>query len=193
MNIQTFNIGKLVVATLVLFSGLLVTKPASLETIADIPVQLVKAVDPKQLACLAKNIYHEAGHESINGQAAVAWVVMNRVRHGFGSTPCNVVFQAINVERETDSGTIEKIKLCQFSWVCEGKGDPNKQSARYKQAEQIAYDVMVHKAYSNILPGTALFFHNMAVNPMWPYRQVAKIGNHIFYSNAKKKNNNDHQ
>ena len=185
---QSLNLSKFIVSTFFLLFGLMVTKPTSLETLADIPVQVVKAVDPKQLSCLAKNIYHEAGSESVKGQAAVAWVVMNRVRHGFGSTPCSVVFQASNIQHETESGKIEKIKMCQFSWVCEGKADPNKQSEKYKQAEQVAYDVMVHKAYNNILPSTALFFHNLAVNPMWPYRQVAKIGNHVFYSNAKKSN-----
>jgi spore germination cell wall hydrolase CwlJ-like protein len=31
-----------------------------------------------------------------------------------------------------------------------------------------------------------LFFHNLTVDPLWPYKQVAKIGNHIFYSKHKK-------
>ena len=31
-----------------------------------------------------------------------------------------------------------------------------------------------------------LFFHNLSVDPLWPYKQLAKIGNHIFYSKAKK-------
>ena len=41
--------------------------------------KVAKTVDPKQLACMAKNIFYEAGNESINGQAAVARVVMNRI------------------------------------------------------------------------------------------------------------------
>ena len=36
-------------------------------------------VDMKQVQCMAKNIFYEASGESINGQAAVARVVLNRV------------------------------------------------------------------------------------------------------------------
>ena len=152
----------------------------------DIPeTKIAKIVDPKQLNCLAKNIFYEAGGEPFNGQAAVARVVMNRIASGFGKDPCSVIYQASHVDKLIDN-EIQKVKLCQFSWVCEGKGEPNKNSPRYKQAEQIAYDVLAHDAYTEVLPKSALFFHNLTVDPLWPYKQVAKIGNHIFYSRAKK-------
>ena len=147
--------------------------------------KIAKIVDPKQLNCLAKNIFYEAGSESLNGQAAVARVVMNRIAHGFGKNPCDVVYQVTHVNKIVDD-ELQKVKLCQFSWVCEGKGDPNKNSTKYKQAEQVAYDVLAHDAYTEVLPKSALFFHNLTVDPLWPYKQVAKIGNHIFYSRAKK-------
>jgi spore germination cell wall hydrolase CwlJ-like protein len=148
-------------------------------------LKVAKIVDIKQLNCLAKNIFYEAGNESLNGQAAVARVVMNRIAHGFGNNPCAVVYQATYVDKLIDD-EIQKVKLCQFSWVCEGKGDPNKNSTRYKQVEQIAYDVLAYDAYTEVVPKSALFFHNLQVDPFWPYKQVAKIGNHIFYSRAKK-------
>ena len=147
--------------------------------------KVAKIVDPKQLNCLAKNIFYEAGSESLSGQAAVARVVMNRIAHGFGKNPCAVVYQVSHVDKLVDD-EIQKVKLCQFSWVCENKGDPNKNSTRYKQAEQVAYDVLAYDAYTEVLPKSALFFHNLTVDPLWPYKQVAKIGNHIFYSRAKK-------
>lgn len=148
---------------------------------------VAKIVDPKQLACLAANIFYEAGSEPLRGQAAVARVVMNRVAHGFGPNPCKVVYQANMVERvDEDTEQPYYVKLCQFSWVCEGKGKPNKNDPRYRQAEQVAYNVLAYDAYHDILPRTALFFHNLSVDPLWPYRQVAKIGNHIFYSKYKK-------
>jgi spore germination cell wall hydrolase CwlJ-like protein len=147
--------------------------------------KVAKAVDPKQLKCLAMNIFYEAGYESLNGQAAVARVVMNRIASGFGNNPCAVVYQATYVDKVIDD-ELQKVKLCQFSWVCEGKGDPNKNNIRYKQSEQIAYDVLAYDAYTEVLPKSALFFHNLQVDPLWPYKQVAKIGNHIFYSRAKK-------
>ena len=147
--------------------------------------KVAKLVDPKQLNCLAKNIFYEAGSESLNGQAAVARVVMNRIAHGFGKNPCAVVYQTAQVDKLVDD-EVQKVKLCQFSWVCDGKADPNKNSTKYKQAEQVAYDVLAYDAYKDVVPRTALFFHNLNVDPLWPYKQVAKIGNHIFYSKAKK-------
>jgi len=147
--------------------------------------KIARIVDPKQLNCLAKNIFYEAGGEPLSGQAAVARVVMNRIAHGFGKNPCAVVYQVTHVNKLIDD-EVQKVKLCQFSWVCEGKGDPNKNSLKYKQAEQVAYDVLAYDAYTEVLPKSALFFHNLTVDPLWPYKQVAKIGNHIFYSRAKK-------
>jgi spore germination cell wall hydrolase CwlJ-like protein len=149
------------------------------------PEVVAKVVDPTQLACMAKNIFYEAGNESIKGQAAVARVVINRVNHGFAKTPCAVVYQSNVVEKIVDDEMVN-VKLCQFSWVCEGKGEPNINSTRYKQAHQVAYEVMANDAYSEVVPKSALFFHNLQVDPLWPYKQVAKIGNHIFYSKHKK-------
>jgi len=153
--------------------------------IVEEPLVETKIVDAKQLACMTKNIFYEAGSESILGQAAVARVVMNRVNHGFAKTPCAVVYQSHVVEKIVDDEAV-KVKLCQFSWVCEGKGEPNINSPRYKQAQQVAYEVMANDAYSDVVPNSTLFFHNLTVDPLWPYKQVAKIGNHIFYSRAKK-------
>jgi spore germination cell wall hydrolase CwlJ-like protein len=153
-------------------------------------VKVAKKVDPKQLACLAKNIFYEAGGEPVLGQAAVARVVLNRITHGFGSNPCNVIYQAVTVKQENDDGETEKVKVCQFSWVCEGKTEPNQNSPRYQQATQIAYEVLAYDAYNDVVPTSTLFFHNLSVHPTWPYQQAKKIGNHIFYSKAKKKVNN---
>ena len=48
------------------------------------------------LMCMAVNIYHEAGNQSMLGQMAVGQVVMNRVADSrFPDTVCEVVKQAI--------------------------------------------------------------------------------------------------
>jgi spore germination cell wall hydrolase CwlJ-like protein len=178
---------------LVLLLGVMITSTANrytlVETTEEITpeVKVAKVVDPKQLACLAKNIYFEAGGEPLLGQAAVARVVMNRIRHGFGSNPCSVIYQSTVVNKETDEGEMQKVKLCQFSWVCEGKSDPNTKSPRYQQAKQVAYDVLAHDAYADVVPKSTLFFHSVSVAPGWAYNKVKKIGNHIFYSKEKKK------
>lgn len=146
----------------------------------------VVKVDPQQLQCLAKNIFHEASGESILGQAAVAWVVLNRITHGFAKTPCGVIHQSANVTK-LDEATGEEIqvKVCQFSWVCAGVAD-NRGTARYRQAEQIAHAVLSREAFKNDVPKNILFFHNATVKPNWPYRRVAVIGNHAFYSKEKR-------
>ena len=175
---------KIVIAVVILVFAFGPIIPVENDIVVEEP-KVAKIVDPKQLNCLAKNIFYEAGSESLSGQAAVARVVMNRIAHGFGKNPCAVVYQVSHVDKLVDD-EIQKVKLCQFSWVCENKGDPNKNSTRYKQAEQVAYDVLAYDAYTEVLPKSALFFHNLTVDPLWPYKQVAKIGNHIFYSRAKK-------
>ena len=184
---MNLNLIKPILAFVILLVVGITYNPIDLFTVEDEQTEeiVVKTVDPKQLACMAKNIFYEAGHESILGQAAVARVVLNRVNHGFAKTPCAVVYQSHTVDRVVDD-EIVKVKQCQFSWVCEGKGEPNKNSQRYKQAYQVAYDVMAKDAYNDVLPRSALFFHNLQVDPLWPYKQVAKIGNHIFYSKQKK-------
>lgn len=138
-----------------------------------------KLVDVKQLKCLATNIFYEAGNETVQGKAAVARVVMNRVKYGFGRTPCDVVYQSTTVERSTDE-TTKWVKLCQFSWVCEGKTGPIR-NARYQQAEDIAKKVLSEDKWREVIPGNVLFFHNNTVDPGWTYKRVITIGNHVFY------------
>lgn len=138
--------------------------------------KLAKIVDPKQLVCLANAIYYEAGRESTIGQAAVARVVMNRVNHGFASNPCKVVYQTTIKDEQ---------KFCQFSWVCEGKTKPSDNNPTYKKAKEVAYSVLAFDAYKDVVPKSTLFFHNLTVDPIWPYHKVKQIGNHIFYSKKK--------
>ena len=153
--------------------------PLPTQFATNLPTINLKKIDMKQIACMARNIYYEAGAETMPGQAAVARVVMNRINHGFAETPCKVIYQKT---------TINDNVICQFSWVCEDKTDPSKSSPRYKRALQVAYEVMVFDMHKNVVPKSALFFHAVTIDPLWPYKQVAKIGNHIFYSKQKVKN-----
>ena len=154
--------------------------------VMDTEMKLAKIVDPKQLICLANAIYYEAGGESTAGKAAVARVVINRVNHGFASNPCKVVYQSI-VRTKIDEYTQEEklVKLCQFSWVCEDKPKPSENNSAYQKSKQVAYNVLAFDAYTEVVPKTTLFFHNLTVDPMWPYHKVKQIGNHIFYSKKK--------
>ena len=99
--------------TLVLVLGFIITNTSNhnASNIGTEPIdevtKVIKKVDPKQLACLAKNIFYEAGGEPIIGQAAVARVVLNRISYGFGPTPCSVIYQTSTIKKETDEGETE--------------------------------------------------------------------------------------
>lgn len=139
-------------------------------------------VNPEYIRCLATNIYWEAAAEPFMGQVAVARVVMNRVKHGFASNPCRVIYQK-NTVADLDNPKGVKHR-CQFSWVCQGKGTPPK-NQKYATAEQIAKEVLEENKWSDQIPGNVLFFHSTSVNPGWGYKKTMAIGNHIFYSKEK--------
>lgn len=140
-------------------------------------------LDMEHLRCLATNIYHEAGGEPFMGQVAVARVVMNRIKHGFASNPCKVTYQHTTIQDADNPESVRKV--CQFSWVCEGKTTPSRNQI-YIQAEKIAKQVLLEDKWRDEIPSDLLFFHNTQVNPNWNYRQSMIIGNHVFYSKHKK-------
>lgn len=130
-------------------------------------------VRERQLGCLAKNIYNEAGNEPFEGKVAVAQVTMNRVDSGkFPSDVCGVIYQKNIV--------YEKV-LCQFSWVCDrvvGARPVNK--ATYDESMEVAKKVLLEDFR---LPGLkeALFYHADYINPGWGKPKITQIGHHIFY------------
>ena len=65
------------------------------------------------LMCMAFNIYHEAGNQSMIGQMAVGQVVLNRVADNrFPDTVCEVVKEAV-----TYKNTNKPVRWkCQFTW-----------------------------------------------------------------------------
>lgn len=131
-----------------------------------------KKVSDKELWCMATAIYFEARGESYRGQVAVGQVVMNRVAHKlYPDTICGVVFQ-----------NQSKRNACQFSFACDGIPETVTDNKAWKQAQQIAADVVSGKEY---LPevGYATHYHATYVRPAWAPRmkKVTKIGMHVFY------------
>ena len=127
----------------------------------------------RQLGCLAKNIYHEAGSEPFEGKVAVAQVTMNRVNSGkFPNDVCKTIYQK-NV-------IYEKV-ICQFSWVCDREtkfravNNPN-----YSESMIAAQKVLLEEFRLPSLK-EAMYYHADYINPGWKREKVAKIGHHIFY------------
>lgn len=125
-----------------------------------------KAADQRD--CIARAIYWEARGLSENGQRAVAEVIWNRVNHpSFPKTPCGVVYQRTR-------------NVCQFSWVCAGKGAPPK-----NHAWQIAYHLAGERP-SSITNG-AIYFHAKRHRVRWRHlTEVAEIDSHVFYSQGRR-------
>lgn len=118
----------------------------------------------EDMRCLAGAVYFEAKSESLEGQLAVARVVINRARSGrFADSLCGVVFQP-----------------GQFSFV-RGRSMPsvNTSSEQWKTAVAIA-EIGLADSWDSQAEG-ALFFHARHVSPRWKLRRIASIDNHIFY------------
>ncbi|WP_420347089.1 cell wall hydrolase [Pelagibius sp.] len=126
-----------------------------------------------ELTCLAQNIYFEARSEPLEGQLAVAHVVMNRVAsRNFPETVCDVV----------RDGTAEVLHKCQFSWYCDGKEDLVTDMTAWAESERLASKVYWGRVSDNT--GGALWYHADYVSPSWrkAFVRGPKIGLHIFYS-----------
>lgn len=128
--------------------------------------------------CLAQAIYHEARGETLEGQLAVANVIVNRARSGkFPSTLCGVIYQ------NADKGRYR----CQFTFACDGRTDTPRERRAWLRSAELAKEVYAEFATGEsvgALPGSALYYHTTAVRPSWAstYSAVATIDSHIFYS-----------
>lgn len=134
-----------------------------------------KASTNKQLACLARNVYYEAGNESFKGQLAVAQVTVNRMRSGkFPNDICKVVSQ---------SKTVGNQRVCQFSWYCDPTRNKNLIISKTNSAYIAAKQVLLEGRRLSTITWDTFFFHrhDIEVNPVWPRKFVAQIGDHVFY------------
>lgn len=125
----------------------------------------------RDLDCLAQAVYFEARGESPAGQAAVAQVVLNRVRKsGFPKSVCGVVFQ----------GAARGVG-CQFSFACDGSMNRGRESAAWSSARRVASRVLSGAVMTAV--GDATHFHTIHVTPGWSddLLRVTQVGLHVFY------------
>ena len=137
---------------------------------------LAKPTGGKQWACLAEAIYFEARGEPVEGQFAVAEVILNRVDSPkFPNSICKVVRQ----------GTGRK-HACQFSYNCDGKLEYIANGSAYDQTKRVARVSMDRK--TRPLTKGATFYHATFVSPSWArsFQHVATIGVHKFYKPVRR-------
>lgn len=114
--------------------------------------------------CLATAIFYESRSESLEGQLAVARVIINRSRSSrFADSLCSVILQPK-----------------QFSFVRRGVlPKANVKRPAWKTAIAIAR-IAMDNAWESRAEG-ALYFHARRVSPSWGRTRIATIDNHIFY------------
>ena len=116
--------------------------------------------------CLAQAIYFEARGEPLDGQLAVAQVIVNRTRSPqFPSDYCSVVRQR-----------------AQFSFVRNGRIPAAPRASRaWQRASAIAR--IADQALWDSPAEDALFFHASSVRPGWARTKLARatIERHVFY------------
>lgn len=133
-------------------------------------------IDPetrkREEKCLAEAVYFESRSEPESGQAAVAQVVLNRVKSGlYPTSVCGVVYQ-----------NRHRYKACQFTFACEGKSLAIRDAASWITAQRVAKNVMEGEVYSAAV-GASTHYHANYVSPYWSrkLKRTDQIGRHIFY------------
>ena len=126
----------------------------------------------RELKCLSEALYFESRGEQLEGQIAVADVIINRKKSKyFPNTICRVVSEGSH-----------KRNACQFSYNCDGKLELIHDKRSYMRIVKLS-SMILNGAFADITGG-ATFFHASEVNPSWAkkFRKPKKIGRHIFYS-----------
>ncbi len=116
-----------------------------------------------ELECMAKVVHHEAANQSLQGQLAVAQLILNRVKSPlFPKTICAVVNQP---------GQFFSTR----AWPAPVR------SPRWHTSVAIAR-IAREANMPEIAPG-ALFYHASYVSPSWSKRRVkvGRIGENVFY------------
>lgn len=124
----------------------------------------------REMECLTQAVYYEARGETPSGQAAVAQVVLNRVRHpAFPKSVCGVVFQGAQVGRS-----------CQFSFACDGSLRRTRESGAWRRAQSVASRALGGFVMADV--GNATHFHAARIGPQWGSMvRVSQVGLHVFY------------
>lgn len=129
------------------------------------------AARSQALTCLASAVYYEAGNQDIDGERAVAQVVLNRVRHpAFPSSVCGVVYEGST-----------KPTGCQFTFTCDGSLNRQPDAEGWRRAMNVAGAALNGSVYGQV--GWATHYHADYVVPYWASTMAksAVVGAHLFY------------
>jgi spore germination cell wall hydrolase CwlJ-like protein len=140
-------------------------KPANAANLRELVLAMPQEVQfSDDLQCLAGAVYFESRGEPLEGQLAVARVVVNRAESDrFPESYCDVVYQK-----------------SQFSFVRSGRMPSiATTSEAWRNAKAVAQ--IAHEGLWESPAEEALFFHATYVNPGWRKQRLAKVSRHVFY------------
>lgn len=124
-------------------------------------------ISTRDLQCLSEALYFEARGEGVQGQKAVAEVIMNRVDHPrFPKTVCGVVNQR-----------------GQFTYNKSGR---IREKGTYARVQKVAMAALA--GAPRTLTNGATYFHARGVKPSWSHRfeRTIRIGSHTFYRSDRR-------
>ena len=158
----------------------------------------------KDVECLARNIFYEAGSEPIEGKVAVGMVTLNRTQdERYPQSICGVVKQRTVVTVPQKIKEVKMVKLnwfepprqvvetrttwvqkpvYQFSWVGQRNISIKEDDPRWIESKEVAEE-LARGGYKNWQAkyAQAMNFHAVYVNPGWKLKRIGRVGNHIFY------------
>ena len=82
---------------------------------------------------------------------------------------------------------VEGDRVCQFSWMCDSRVNKNRVIDKNNPSYIAAKKVFVEGERVASIDKNVMWFHaaDIEVNPKWPHKVAAKIGNHVFYTREK--------
>lgn len=160
----------------------------------------------RDVECMARNIFYEAGGESREGKIAVAQVTLNRAQDPrFGQSVCEVVRARTTVVKSREVTKTEVVKVgyfgrpeavtrtemvrqpvavCQFSWHCGTARKPKPTDETWLESKEIAEKIARGELQEERAKyKTALYFHAAGIRPVWAKAKtlVTRTGHHLFY------------
>jgi spore germination cell wall hydrolase CwlJ-like protein len=165
----------------------------------------------KDVECMAKNIFYEAGGESREGKIAVAQVTLNRAQDPrFGRSVCEVVKARTTVVKTKEVEKTEVVKvgffgrpehvtrkemvsqpvtICQFSWMCGSARKPKPDNEAWVESQEIARVIAQGGLQAERAKySSAMYFHAAGIRPAWAKSKayLKRTGHHLFYAEVDK-------
>jgi hypothetical protein len=185
-SIQSASVARIAVAPLPLrlahaelvntFVAPLLTQPILPMSLTPTPTELALEKMLTEQRCLAEAMYYEARGEGVDGEKAIAEVVIHRTKSaGYPHSICGVVYQGAALKH-----------ACQFSFTCSGELQQPKTPGAWARAKRLAARILGGLIQLGDVTEDAISFHAADVEPGWGDRLVKtiQIGNHVFYRAA---------